>query len=705
MLNAYGGLTVAAGQAVSMGGNTVSDVGAGSLSATSTDAVNGSQLYATNQNVAANTTAIATNTGDISALQDNALQWNPALNGGTGAYDAGFGGSAQVITNVANGAVSATSTDAVNGSQLYALQQTATSGWNLSANGGTSVNVAPGGTIDVSAGSSGNVTVTQSGTSLTIDTSDTPDFTTVTTTGDINAGGMLNAYGGLTVAAGQAVSMGGNTVSDVGAGSLSATSTDAVNGSQLYATNQNVATNATNLQALGTAMASGLGGNSTYDPLTGILTTSLDYNGNTYNSVQGVFDQISGAVNGGGIMYFHANGSGTDSDASGTDSVAIGSGAVANNDGDVALGSGSVTAAANPTGSALINGTLYVFAGGSPTSVVSVGSVGNERQITNVAAGQLSAASTDAVNGSQLYATNQAVDALGNQVATNTGDISSLQSQINVINQNGAGMFQVSQDRNNSPMPTPTGTNSMGGGAGADASGDNSVALGNDATASGADSTAVGQGAQATGDNSVAIGTGSVADQDNTVSVGSKGNERRVTNVAAGVNPTDAVNVSQLQTAESGGVHYDTNTDGSVDYQSVTLDAGGAPAVVHNVATGTAANDAVNVGQLNAGIATAENWAQTYTDQRLDQLQGSMNHLGNRMEAGIASAIAAANLPQPYAPNQSALSVGLGTFRGETGIAVGLSKITENGRYILKANASSDSRGDFGAGVGAAVVW
>jgi autotransporter adhesin len=337
--------------------------------------------------------------------------------------------------------------------------------------------------------------------------------------------------------------------------------------------------------------------------------------------------------------------------------------------------------------------------------VVSVGSAGNERQITNVAAGQLSANSTDAVNGSQLYATDQAVTAIGNQVTVNTGDITDLQSQINTINQNGAGMFQVSQDRNNSPMPTPTGTNSTAGGAGAVASGSDSVALGNDTTASGTSSTAVGQGAQATGENSVAIGTGSVADQDNTVSVGSQGNERRITNVAAGVNPTDAVNVSQLQTAQAGGVHYDTNADGSTDYQSVTLDAGGAPAVVHNVANGTAANDAVNVGQLNAGVSTAENWAQNYTDLRFDQLQGNINELSDRANAGIASAIAAANLPQPYAPNQSALSVGFGTFRGESGMAVGLSRISESGRYVLKANASTTTRGDFGGGVGAAIVW
>ncbi|MFP3527612.1 hypothetical protein SB912_34475, partial [Pantoea sp. SIMBA_072] len=70
--------------------------------------------------------------------------------------------------------------------------------------------------------------------------------------------------------------------------------------------------------------------------------------------------------------------------------IAFGSGATATNANDVALGSGSVTGASNPTPNATIGGTQYAFAGTNPQSVVSVGAKGSERQITNVAAGQLS---------------------------------------------------------------------------------------------------------------------------------------------------------------------------------------------------------------------------------------------------------------------------------------------------------------------------
>lgn len=103
---------------------------------------------------------------------------------------------------------------------------------------------------------------------------------------------------------------------------------------------------------------------------------------------------------------------GTNSTANGIQAMALGAGATASEPGSVALGAGSTTAAAVATTGTTINGVAYTFAGTSPTSTVSVGGVGSERTITNVAAGRISATSTDAINGSQLYATNQAVESL-----------------------------------------------------------------------------------------------------------------------------------------------------------------------------------------------------------------------------------------------------------------------------------------------------
>jgi autotransporter adhesin len=108
--------------------------------------------------------------------------------------------------------------------------------------------------------------------------------------------------------------------------------------------------------------------------------------------------------------------------ASQADAVAIGAQATAGAQaGDVALGSGSSTSAVVNTPSATINGTLYTFAGTNATSTVSVGGAGTVRTITNVAAGRIGPTSTDAINGSQLVATDQAIDQVGSQI-TNLGN-------------------------------------------------------------------------------------------------------------------------------------------------------------------------------------------------------------------------------------------------------------------------------------------
>ena len=95
---------------------------------------------------------------------------------------------------------------------------------------------------------------------------------------------------------------------------------------------------------------------------------------------------------------------GKNASVSAKNSVAIGTGAKATNENAVALGTGSETAAAVATASELVNGVVHNFAGINPGSTVSVGKTGMERTVTNVAAGRISATSTDAINGSQLYA-------------------------------------------------------------------------------------------------------------------------------------------------------------------------------------------------------------------------------------------------------------------------------------------------------------
>ncbi|UPG85501.1 YadA-like family protein [Luteibacter aegosomatis] len=772
----------------------------------------------------------------------------------------------------------------------------------------------------------------------------------VATTGTTINGTTYTFAGG---APGSTVSVGDvgaeRTITNVGAGRISGSSTDAINGSQLFATNQAIGTvgaSVTNLgntvTNLGDSIANSIGGGTTYDPTTGTINTSINYAGNTYNSVQQVFDQIG--TN--GIKYFHANSNLADSIAAGVNSVAVGPASVANtenavsigngatagsNIGDVALGAGSTTATAVQTAGTIIAGNAYTYAGATPTSTVSVGSAGAERTVTNVAAGQVTASSTDAVNGSQLFATNQAIDSLNTTVINNATHYYSVNDNgvttggnydndgatgLNAVASGvgsvatAAGATAVGQGTNASidggvalgagavsdraiapasgsitagthvipfntsdrtllgavsvgnatdfrqitnvadgtenqdavtlrqlkgalssfavtpteyfhanstaadsaaigaesiavgPETTVNGDNGIGIGnhaivaqtaPGGTAIGQNAttnladgVAIGTGATSNGIQAMALGAGSQAAFAGSVALGSGSSTDAavgtasatlagvsydfagatpGSTVSVGSAGTERTITNLAAGRiagTSTDAINGSQLyatnQTLELLGSQIinlsnainnfpgggntnntynnsgDNNTpssatgnnstavgagssatgDNSVAIgagsvadtsNSVSVGSAGHERTVTNVANGVRPTDAANVGQVDQALQEAKNWSKDYVDQRFQTVDRDLNRIGNRANAGVASAMAMASLPQAYQPNQNSAAVAVGSFHGETGVAVGMSTITESGRYVFKLNATTNSRGDAGAGVGAGVVW
>ena len=198
---------------------------------------------------------------------------------------------------------------------------------------------------------------------------------------------------------------------------------------------------------------------------------------------------------------------GKNTKATSEDAVAIGTNAEANRLYSVALGSGSTTATgATNQGSTTINGITYNFAGatGNPNMQVSVGNTGATRQIKNVAAGEVSATSTDAINGSQLYAVASAVKPLKyvsiNSTATGTGS-------------------NVDNDGAQAP---------------------NSIAIGPSSTVTNQNSVALGNNAQSLSDDSIAIGRNAKAESGSVftntsraIAIGS--NSRVATNVVQGI--------------------------------------------------------------------------------------------------------------------------------------------------------------------------
>ncbi|MEG1600910.1 ESPR-type extended signal peptide-containing protein, partial [Citrobacter sp.] len=224
--------------------NKITNVMAGDLSGTSTDAVNGAQLKTTNDNVATNTTNITNLTNDvadinttITGLEDDALQWN-----GT-AFSAKHGTSTtSKITNVMAGDLSGTSTDAVNGAQLKTT----------------------------------NDNVATNTTNITNLTNDVADINTTITGLEDDAlqwnGTAFSAKHGTSTT---------NKITNVMAGDLSGTSTDAVNGAQLKTTNDNVATNTTNITNLTNDVAD------INTTITGLEDDSLQWNGTAFSAKHG----------------------------------------------------------------------------------------------------------------------------------------------------------------------------------------------------------------------------------------------------------------------------------------------------------------------------------------------------------------------------------------------------------------------------------
>jgi autotransporter adhesin len=172
--------------------------------------------------------------------------------------------------------------------------------------------------------------------------------------------------------------------------------------------------------------------------------------------------------------------------------------------------------------------------------------------------------------------------------------------------------------------------------------------------ATGKDSIAIGQGSKSTGKNSVAIGADSTdGGRENTVSVGNSTTRRTLSNVSAGT--------------------YDT--------------------------------DAVNVSQLNAQVNSALNSANAYTDSLFSGLNSKIDKVDRQNKAGIASAMAMATMPQAYDPGDSMVSVGVGAYSSESAISVGASVASPKGRFIYKINGSMDSRGTAGAAAGVGYKW
>ncbi|HDQ0248043.1 YadA-like family protein [Escherichia coli] len=686
--------------------SVITNVANGAISSTSSDAVNGSQLYTTNQyivdalggdaevnadgTITAPTYTIANaeynNVGDaLDALDDNALLWDETANGGAGAYNASHDGKASIIINVADGSISEDSTDAVNGSQLNAT--------NMMIEQNTQI-------INQLAGNTDATYIEENGAGINyVRTNDNG-----LAFNDASASGVgATAVGYNAVASGaSSVAIGQNSSSTVDTGialgSSSVSSRVIAKGSRDTSVSEEgvvIGYDTTDGELLG---ALSIGDDGKYRQIINVADGSEAHDAVTVRQLQNAI----GAVATTPTKYYHANSTAEDSLAVGEDSlamgaktvvngnagigiglntlvladaingIAIGSNARANHANSIAMGNGSQTTRGAQTGYTAYN----MDAPQNSVGEFSVGSEDGQRQITNVAAGS---ADTDAVNVGQLKVTDERVTQNTQSITNLNNQVTNLDTRVTNI-ENGIGDIVTT----GSTKYFKTNTDGV------------------DANAQGKDSVAIGSGSIAAADNSVALGTGSVANEENTISVGSSTNQRRITNVAAGVNATDAVNVSQLKSSEAGGVRYDTKADGSIDYSNITLGGGnGGTTRISNVSAGVNNNDAVNYAQLKQSVQETKQ----YTDQRMVEMDNKLSKTESKLSGGIASAMAMTGLPQAYTPGASMASIGGGTYNGESAVALGVSMVSANGRWVYKLQGSTNSQGEYSAALGAGIQW
>ncbi|AMM24670.1 YadA family autotransporter adhesin [Variovorax sp. PAMC 28711] len=438
-------------------------------------------------------------------------------------------------------------------------------------------------------------------------------------------------------------------------------------------------------------------------PYTGTDPNSVTLSGTTDSVASGVLSSVYGAG----------------AKASAERSTALGALSSSSVVGAVALGADSVsdraiagTTGTLPAGSSLIN---YNTTDKALLGAVSVGNATGYRQITNVADGTQA---QDAVTIRQLSSALQSFAVTPTQYFhANSSAPDSLAI--------GAESVAIG------PQTVVNGNNGigMGNGATVQVSAPGGIAIGQAATSVSADSIALGTQASALGVQGVAIGAGSVVNTAGGVALGAgsvastvagaagyvptgastaqtaavnattstlagvsvgdaaTGQFRQINGVAAGTVDSDAVNVSQLkavQTAvvnvDASAVKYGTNPDGSVNYNSVALGNGNGPTTISNVAPGVAGTDAVNVNQLNSGIAGAN----AYTNARVNGLQNQIDSNTKMLSGGIAASAAMA-VVTPVEPGRYHVSGAVAGYNGQAGVGLNILKRADNGQTTLHA--------------------
>ncbi len=614
---------------------------------------------------------MARNLTDLDSITIN--NGGPVISGG------GIHMGGKKITSLAAGT---DTTDAVNVAQLNDVADVASAGWHVSVGGEGVVagnKVAPGGTVDFN-NTDGNISIMHDGTDLAFNLNKDLDLSS---DGSLTTGNTVVNNDGLTVDDGvgnkTATTAAGTTISNatgdkttVGAGSI--TVADAAGNSTSIGSTQLVVGGANPVTINGDTGRIGGLTNTMWDPdnyTSGQAATEdqlkrvsdvasagwnvTDAQGNSANI--GPNGQVAFA----GDNNITVEQTGTEND--GQLDVKLNKDIDLGADGSLTTGDTAVNNAGVAVGSDVHLGSTGLTINNGP-SITLGGINAGDLRITQVAAG---INATDAANYGQLQPIESFIGLDGSgSFAYNGGQYRSLKDALDSLHWNVE-----------APAPGKDG----GKGGGADRSGSTGGGnAGSDGDTSIHNGNTVGF---VEGDNIVISKTDRVNDAGKSI-----GTDVRVAvSQDLNVNSITAVNVQadEIQISNGGGPIINENG----------IDMSGKQ--ITNVAAGVNETDAVNVGQL---YEVAGNLQGQVTNLRRD-----VNSLDKRLSAGVAAAMATAALPQAYLPGKHMMSMAGGTWHGESGMAIGFSGITDNGRWIYKLSGNSTSRGDYGGAVGVGYQW
>ena len=456
------------------------------------------------------------------------------------------------------------------------------------------------------------------------------------------------------------------------------------------------------------------------------------------------------------------------SKAEGVNSMAMGRESSATHENSVALGSYSVSKAEKSIKEATVGTTTYNgFAGTAPKGTVSVGTKGRERQIVNVAAGEISATSTDAINGSQLYAVASKISSAANPAVVEAGKNVTVDVKTNTNGQTvytvSSKDFQPAIDANKAKIvenakAISTNTADIRSAEKLiDMNAKDIAANTNYIKAVEQKLPVVTAGKNTTVDISTdangkvtytvnsanyqpAIDKNTKGIADNTKAIES--NKAKIADVEAEAKRHTVVEAGHNMEVtsskdENGATVYKVATSKDIGVNSLTVYNG--PKItkdgidarntkIKNVTAGEDDNDAVNVSQLNqvkarqdaqsralkqvrrtvinhgARLTNVENRV-TGLENKVDRLDQDVKKNRKRADAGISAVAAMANIPQVYLPGKSGVGVGVGYKHGQSAVAVGYSRSSDNGHHIIKLSAGVDTQKDVTVGAGYMYQW